>query len=144
MSSSENEPVRLKRHVLPADAGEIELVYVPAGEFPMGADEGFGSGDERPRHLHPIPSGFWIARTQTTWLHYLRFCEAADRPKPFARAGRETITRSRTFTGRTRTRSVVGRAGSRCRPRRSGRRPRAAWTDGPTRGVTRALVPIAA
>ena len=41
----------------------IELVYVPAGTFPMGADD--GEPDERPAHEVSV-SGFWLGRTEVT------------------------------------------------------------------------------
>jgi formylglycine-generating enzyme required for sulfatase activity len=54
-----------------------EMVYVPAGSFWMGSDEGEekGYGDERPRHEVFVP-GFWIDRTPVTNEEYQRFVEA--------------------------------------------------------------------
>lgn len=48
----------------------IEMVYVPAGDFEMGADD--GQADERPIHSVAL-DGNWIARTEVTNRHYAAF-----------------------------------------------------------------------
>jgi len=65
---------------LPGDAGEIEMVYVPPGDFVMGADD--GSPDERPRRIHRIQEGYWVSRTETTWKEFRAFCGATGRAPP--------------------------------------------------------------
>jgi formylglycine-generating enzyme required for sulfatase activity len=65
---------------LPEDGGDLELAWIPPGEFTMGSDD--GSEDEKPQHAHPVPEGYLIARHQTTWRQYLAFCRAANHPLP--------------------------------------------------------------
>jgi serine/threonine-protein kinase len=61
---------------------EVEMVYVPPGDFIMGADD--GEPDERPRHTHRLPRGFYIGRCETTWREYRVFCRTAgvEEPEP--------------------------------------------------------------
>jgi len=59
---------------------EIEVVYVPAGDFIMGADD--ADDDEKPRHTHPMPKGYFIGRFPTTWKEYRTFCRATGREEP--------------------------------------------------------------
>ncbi len=67
---------------LPGEAGEIEMVYVPPGDFIMGSDD--GNDDEKPRHRHPMPAGYFIGRYDTTWKEYRAFCRATGRTEPQA------------------------------------------------------------
>jgi serine/threonine-protein kinase len=63
----------------------IEMVWVPPGEFVMGSDE---QENERPRHVHTLTHGYYVARHPTTWRQYLAFCEKTGRARPPApRAG---------------------------------------------------------
>src|SRR5205807_10422689 len=59
---------------------EIEMVYVPPGEFVTGADE--GTRAEKPQRKETIARGFFIARTETTWAQFDAFCEATGRASP--------------------------------------------------------------
>ncbi len=63
---------------------EIEMVYVPPGDFLMGAHDGDAYDDEKPRHTHPMPEGYWIGRYETTWREYRAFCKAMGRAEPSA------------------------------------------------------------
>ncbi len=58
-------------HRLPGGL-EIEMVYVPAGEFIAGDD------GRRSR----TACGYYIGRTETTWRQYLAFCSATSRTRP--------------------------------------------------------------
>jgi formylglycine-generating enzyme required for sulfatase activity len=76
-------PVYLR--LLPGDAGILELVYVPPGDFVMGADkvaDNSSNASEWPRHVHPMDHGYWIGRTDVTWHQYLAFCAATGRAPP--------------------------------------------------------------
>ncbi|MFN8486319.1 MAG: SUMF1/EgtB/PvdO family nonheme iron enzyme [Caldilineaceae bacterium] len=53
----------------------ITFVYVPAGEFTMGSDN--GSDDEKPAHKVNLP-GFWIMKTPVTNAQYRAFVAAGD------------------------------------------------------------------
>ena len=58
-----------------------EMVYVPAGEFLMGSNNGLE--DERPAHRVRISRPFWIYRTPVTNAQYRLFVDAvAHRPPP--------------------------------------------------------------
>lgn len=50
------------------------LVYVPAGEFTMGADDGFEN--EKPAHKVRLTRGFWIYKTEVTNAMYGKFLAA--------------------------------------------------------------------
>jgi serine/threonine-protein kinase len=63
---------------------ELELVYVPAGKFVMGADDSDAYDNEKPKHTHPMEHGYWIGRTPVTWKQYLAFCTATGHAKPDA------------------------------------------------------------
>jgi formylglycine-generating enzyme required for sulfatase activity len=63
--SSESSP----RGNLQLDLGEdqqIELVWVPSGQFVMGDTDGAGAEDEWPPSVVEIPKGFWIGRGEIT------------------------------------------------------------------------------
>jgi len=59
---------------------ELELVYVPPGDFWMGAIN--GGPVEKPIHTHPMPYGYYMARTVVTWDQYRVFCHATNRAEP--------------------------------------------------------------
>jgi serine/threonine-protein kinase len=63
---------------------ELELVYVPSGDFFMGAFN--GGPNEKPLHTHPMPRGYYIGRTPITWGQYRTFCGATGRASPEAPA----------------------------------------------------------
>ncbi len=67
---------------LPGNAGELELVRVPAGEFIMGTEDPDADPTEGPRHRHSLDHAFWIGRTHVTWKQYLAFCGATRRAEP--------------------------------------------------------------
>ena len=60
----------------------IELVYVPSGDYVLGADD--GDADEKPRRVERLVQGFWIGRYMVTREQYLAFCQATsvDEPTP--------------------------------------------------------------
>ena len=59
---------------------ELALVYVPSGDFLMGAIN--GGQHEKPIHTHPMPRGYYISRTEVTWDEYRAFCRASGRAVP--------------------------------------------------------------
>ena len=65
-----------------------QMVFVPAGEFIMGSDDGEEDGfpdcrsaDKSPRHTVRV-GGFWIYRCEVTVRQYRTFCEATGRQMP--------------------------------------------------------------
>jgi formylglycine-generating enzyme required for sulfatase activity len=60
----------------------MEMVFVPRGEFLMGARLGAVPPDNEPMHTHLVRRGYWIARTETTWAQYLEFVRAARAEAP--------------------------------------------------------------
>jgi serine/threonine-protein kinase len=58
----------------------IEMVYVPAGDFTMGSEQ--GRADAKPAHTHPMPHPYYIARNLTTWHDYQAFCDASKHGPP--------------------------------------------------------------
>ncbi|MFC1706495.1 formylglycine-generating enzyme family protein [Planctomycetota bacterium] len=55
-----------------APAGlQIQMVYVPPGEFIMGSDSGLI--DEMPAHTHPAPTGYYIGRYETRVREFRAF-----------------------------------------------------------------------
>ena len=62
------EPLRL-------DLGQgvsMDFVKIPAGEVPMGSDEGTGDGDEAPIHLIRFRHSVYAARFETTQAQWVR------------------------------------------------------------------------
>ncbi|MFC1708106.1 formylglycine-generating enzyme family protein, partial [Planctomycetota bacterium] len=59
---------------------KIEMVYVLPGDFTMGTND--GGSDEKPRHRHPMPCGYYVGRYETTWRQYKTFCSTTSRPTP--------------------------------------------------------------
>jgi WD40 repeat protein len=55
----------------------ITLVYVPAGEFPMGSAESDtqAASDEKPQHTVYL-DGYWIGQTEVTNAQFLKFVDA--------------------------------------------------------------------
>ncbi|MHB8993685.1 MAG: formylglycine-generating enzyme family protein [Armatimonadota bacterium] len=49
-----------------------EMVWVPAGKFMMGSQDGQGHDDEHPRH-EVVLRGYWIDRTEVTNEQYAKF-----------------------------------------------------------------------
>lgn len=52
-----------------------KLVWVPAGEFMMGSDE--GPADERPVHRVQISKGFWLGKHEVNISQWLAYCAKA-------------------------------------------------------------------
>ncbi len=70
------------------EADGMEMVYVPAGVFWMGSEEGEGDGDEHPRHEVYL-EGYWIDRYEVTNGQYER-CVAAGKCSPPSQNGSYT------------------------------------------------------
>jgi len=69
------EPAIGSTMVSPVDG--MEMVYVPAGEFPMGSREGDSGADSDQFLLYTVYlGGFWIDRTEVTNEQYRRCVEA--------------------------------------------------------------------
>ncbi|HZV02583.1 MAG TPA: SUMF1/EgtB/PvdO family nonheme iron enzyme [Planctomycetota bacterium] len=69
---------------LPDNAGEIDMVHVPAGDFLMGSNSAAAANNERPQHTHPMARGFWVGRTDITWKQFKAWCKAKGREVPKA------------------------------------------------------------
>ena len=62
---------------------ELEVVYVPGGEFTMGSNDlANACEDEKPLHKRPMPDTYWIGRTAVTWKQFLAFAEATKAVAP--------------------------------------------------------------
>lgn len=67
----QREGARAGEEILGPDG--LKMVWVPAGEFMMGSDE--GAADEQPVRRVRISRGFWLAKCEVTvqqWLHYCK------------------------------------------------------------------------
>ena len=53
-----------------------KMVWVPAGEFMMGAAD--GPADEQPVHRVRISRGFWLGRCEVTVSQWLHYCKVAN------------------------------------------------------------------
>ncbi|MGH7295300.1 MAG: formylglycine-generating enzyme family protein, partial [Polyangiaceae bacterium] len=85
MRKGAKKPVYVWKKPGDAKAIEIEMVYVPAGDFIMGTDDTASYfSDAHPRHTHPMPNGTYIGRNDVTWAQYLAFCNATGRARPEA------------------------------------------------------------
>ncbi|MBI3945181.1 MAG: SUMF1/EgtB/PvdO family nonheme iron enzyme [Armatimonadetes bacterium] len=62
----------------------MEFVFVPAGEFTMGSDD--GQDDEKPAHKVSLP-GYWIGKCEVTVAQYRRFCQETGRQMPDGQGG---------------------------------------------------------
>ncbi|MBP8951715.1 MAG: SUMF1/EgtB/PvdO family nonheme iron enzyme [Armatimonadetes bacterium] len=60
-------------------------VWVPAGEFMMGSDD--GDKDEKPLRRAEITNGFWVAKNEVTKASYRAFCSATGRTFPRSSPG---------------------------------------------------------
>jgi sulfatase modifying factor 1 len=61
---------------------DLALIYIPPGSFTMGIPwESGGAEDESPPHGVWL-EGYWIARNETTFSQYDRFCEKTSRLLP--------------------------------------------------------------
>jgi formylglycine-generating enzyme required for sulfatase activity len=52
-----------------------KMVWVPAGEFMMGAAD--GAAEERPVHRVRISKGFWLSKCEMTVSQWLHYCKVA-------------------------------------------------------------------
>ena len=82
------EQTRVRQHCVwlnPADG--LEYVWIPPGEFWMGAVPGDeeATDAEKPRHEVTISRGFWMGSTPVTANAFRRFCEStgAEMPEEF-------------------------------------------------------------
>ena len=66
----------------------VEMVYVPAGEFPMGSND--GEDDEQPVHEVTL-DGFWIDRTEVTNVRFSQFVEATGHQTNAEKEGKSWI-----------------------------------------------------
>ena len=73
------QEVQLFVYTLPQNAGEIEMLHVPAGDFWMGSDDPDAFERERPRHRQTLAHSYWIARTPTTWDEWMTYSKVAQR-----------------------------------------------------------------
>ncbi len=56
-----------------------EMVYIPAGEFIMGSND--GDDDEKPQHKVYL-DGYWIYKYEVTVAQYRKFCKATGWQEP--------------------------------------------------------------
>lgn len=59
---------------------QLDMVYVPPGEFVMGRADGCAS--EQPRHRHVITRGFWIARRAISLAQFRVYAQERGVPVP--------------------------------------------------------------
>jgi sulfatase modifying factor 1 len=65
-----------------AFAEDLTMIYIPRGFFTMGVPwESGGADDESPQHEVEL-NAYWIAKNETTFIQYDRFCEDTDRELP--------------------------------------------------------------
>jgi formylglycine-generating enzyme required for sulfatase activity len=81
--AADRKEVELYLWKLPGEAGDVELVSVPAGDFTIGvnAPEDVAYLGE-PKHRQAFPDGCWIGRTDVTSRQYLAFVNATRRTAP--------------------------------------------------------------
>jgi eukaryotic-like serine/threonine-protein kinase len=95
--ASDTEPTTPGRALLPWTAASrspapqvdgMELVYVPAGDFLMGSDDGdaYALSDEKPQHLVYLDA-YWIDKTEVTNAMFDRFVEATGHETDAERDG---------------------------------------------------------
>ncbi len=61
-----------------------DYVWVPPGEFMMGAEAESGFRNEVPGHHVQITKGFWLGKCEVTNAQYRRFCQETGRQCPAA------------------------------------------------------------
>jgi len=69
----QRQGTRAGEEIVGPDGGK--MVWVPAGEFMMGSND--GPADERPIHRVRISRGFWLSRCETTCAQWKRYCQQA-------------------------------------------------------------------
>jgi formylglycine-generating enzyme required for sulfatase activity len=61
----------------------IVMVYIPAGEFTMGSDDGDKDAFENEKPENRIYlDGYWIGKYEVTYEQYDKYCEEEDKEKP--------------------------------------------------------------
>jgi formylglycine-generating enzyme required for sulfatase activity len=75
------EPIAVVTRI--AEVDEAPLVFVPAGEFPMGSDEADveAESDEKPQHPLSLDA-YWLDQTEVTHARYTRCVEAGGCTAP--------------------------------------------------------------
>ena len=56
---------------------KVEMAYVPPGDFLMGSADPQAEADERPRHVHAMPRGYYAGRREVTVGEFERFVDAS-------------------------------------------------------------------
>ncbi len=75
-ASETNRSNDTAEHVIKHGTGATEgMVWIPAGEYFMGADNEQANQDEYPKHK-VINDGFWMDETEVTNAHFARFVKA--------------------------------------------------------------------
>lgn len=64
-----------KNNILTTDTATTNMVYIPAGEFMMGADNEQADKDEYPKHKVQLDA-FWIDKTEVTNAEFRKFVDA--------------------------------------------------------------------
>jgi formylglycine-generating enzyme required for sulfatase activity len=59
-----------------------KMVWVPAGEFVMGAPPGQGNDDVHPPHRVRLSQGFWLGQCTVTNAQFHRYCQETGAPFP--------------------------------------------------------------
>lgn len=72
----QRQGTRTGEEIVGPDGGK--MVWVPAGEFLMGA--GDGRADEKPVHQVRISKGFWLSKLEMTIAQWKRYCQEAKVP----------------------------------------------------------------
>jgi eukaryotic-like serine/threonine-protein kinase len=73
------KPLTTKTQVSPVDG--MTLVFIPAGEFLMGSEKGYGDDDELPQHSIRM-TGYWIDQTEVTNGMYSKCVDAGVCSRP--------------------------------------------------------------
>jgi hypothetical protein len=83
-------PVGLRRYVwCDPSGGEVELAYVPPGEFVRGSNDGFVN--ERPAHACAISRGYYVGVHPVTVAQFARFVDATGHDAGPAWRARATL-----------------------------------------------------
>ncbi|MEI6499414.1 MAG: formylglycine-generating enzyme family protein [Armatimonadota bacterium] len=69
----QRQGTRTGEEITGPDGGK--MVWVPAGEFTMGADD--AGAHEKPAHRVRITRGFWLGKCEVTVAQWKRYCQAA-------------------------------------------------------------------
>ena len=68
---------RVGEEIVGPDGGK--MVWVPAGEFTMGAND--GDAAMKPAHRVRISKGFWLGKCEMTVAQWKQYCRAANTPQ---------------------------------------------------------------